>query len=120
MKKVKYCLLVLTLFLVSCYNDIDDVNIYGKITDSISQKPIENVRVHIICWRYGNTPDGSYTGQDSITVTTNKEGRYSHNFNKGAFIEIKTSISGYQDRHESTDITTKNNTMDLKLKSNDK
>lgn len=103
---------------MSCYKDIDDVNITGIITDSITKKPLQDVKVSIICWRYGNTPDGSYTGQDSITVTTNTEGKYSHNFNKGAFIEIKTAISGYQGRHESTDVTTKNNTMDLKLKSN--
>lgn len=101
---------------MSCYKDIDDVNIKGIITDSITKRPLENVKVSIICWRYGDTPDGSYTGQDSINVTTDREGKYSYNFNKGAFIEIKTAISGYQSRHESIDITTKNNTMDLKLK----
>lgn len=105
---------------MSCYQDIDDVNITGIITDSITQRPLEDVKVSIICWRYGNTPDGSYTGQDSITVNTDREGKYSHNFNKGAFIEIKTAISGYQSRHESTDVTTKSNIMDLKLKRNDK
>jgi len=120
MKNCKYYLILLVFSLMSCYEDINDVSITGLITDSVTEKPLENVKVSIVCWRYGNTPDGSYTGQDSVTVITNKEGEYSHNFKKGAFIEIKTSISGYQNRHESTDVTTKSNTMDLKLKSNNK
>jgi len=108
----------LAFCLISCYKDVDNININGLIIDSETEKPLENVKVSIVCWRYGNTPDGSYTGQDSVTVSTDKKGMYSHNFNKGAFIEVKTAISGYQNRHESTDVTTKSNTMDLKLKSN--
>lgn len=115
MKYSKYYLILLTFFLISCYKDIDNVNITGVITDSITEKPLENVKVSIICWTYGNTPDGSYTGQDSVTVITNKEGRYNHNFNKGAFIEIKTTIPNYQSQHKSTDVTTKENVIDLKL-----
>lgn len=116
MKKVKYTWILLVFSLFSCYQDIDQINIEGTITDHLTEKPIENVEVSIICWRYGNTPDGSYTEHDSITVITNNEGKYRCYFKKGAFIEVKTTILGYINQHVSTDLTSKNTTIDLKLK----
>lgn len=113
---MKYFLIISIFCLTSCYNDIHNIRIQGIIKDSISKKPIQNVRVSIICWKYGNTPDGSYTGKDSVTIFTNKDGLYRYNFNKGAFIEIKTFSENYVNQHEIRDIIDKQNTIDINLR----
>jgi hypothetical protein len=89
----------------SCYNDVQHVQIHGTITNSLSKKPIENVKVSIVCWNYGKSPDGSYTDKDSVIVTTNKDGHYKSNFKKGAFVEIKTYNNGYKTGFKSDEIT---------------
>ncbi|WP_428229481.1 hypothetical protein [Flavobacterium sp.] len=102
---MKYLMLIISIFVfTSCYNDVQNVRIHGTIADSISKKPLENVKVSIVCWNYGKTPDGSYTGKDSIIVTTNKDGHYKYNFEKGTFFEIKACNNGYKIGFKSDEI----------------
>jgi hypothetical protein len=103
---MKYLVLMISIFVfTSCYNDVQNVQIHGTITDRLSKKPIENVKISIVCWSYCKTPDDSYTGKDSVIVTTNKDGHYKSNFEKGAFVEIKAYKDGYKTGFESEEIT---------------
>jgi hypothetical protein len=113
---MKYLAIIIILIFTSCYNDVKNVQIHGTIKDSLSNKPIENAKVSIVCWNYGKTPDGSYTGRDSIIVTTSKDGLYKCNFQKGAFVEVKAYSDGYQTGFKSDDITNEEIIIDLDLK----
>nr|WP_199001308.1 hypothetical protein [Flavobacterium sp. ASV13] len=116
---MKYLGIFISIFLfTSCYNDVKNIKIEGTIIDSISKKPIENAEVSIICWSYGKTPDGSYTGEDSIKVITDKKGRYESNFKKGAFIEVKSKKDNYKTGFVSEDITDNKVIIDFKLAPN--
>jgi hypothetical protein len=114
---MKYLLIIISFFLfASCYNDVKNVQIEGTIVDSVSKKTIENAEVSIVCWSYGKTPDGSYTSQDSVIVTTNKDGLYKSNFEKGAFVEIKAYKDGYKTGFKSEEIIDNEVIINLDLK----
>lgn len=113
---MKYLGIFISIFLfTSCYNDVKNVQIQGIILDSITKKPIENVEVSIVCWSYGKTPDGSYTSQDSIKISTDKKGIYKTNFQKGAFIEVKSNKDGYKTSFKSEDVTENKVVINLNL-----
>ncbi len=109
---MKYLSLLL-LTLVSCYTDVKNIEIKGQILDNQLKRPISHSSITIICWSYGNTPDGSYTKQDSLNVTSDSKGNYRGDFEKGAYIEIKTSARDYHDDYEAFDITTSKNDIDI-------
>ncbi|WP_394775771.1 hypothetical protein [Flavobacterium sp.] len=112
---MKYLAIIIILIFTSCYNDVKNVHIHGTIKDSLSNKPIENAKVSIVCWNYGKTPDGSYNGKDSLIVTTDKEGHYKSNFEKGTFVEIKVDNIGYKTGFKSDEITDNEVVIDLDL-----
>lgn len=112
-RHMKYLSLLALLALVSCYTDVKNIEIEGQILDHQSKRPISNSTITIICWSYGNTPDGSYTKQDSINVTSDNDGNYQGDFKKGAYIEIKTSAKDYLNNHETFDVTTSKNHIDI-------
>lgn len=113
---MKCLVLMISIFVfTSCYNDVQNVQIQGTISDCLSKKPIENVKVSIVCWNYSKTPDGSYTGIDSVIVATNKDGHYKSNFEKGAFVEIKAYKNKYKTGFKSDEITDNQTIINLDL-----
>lgn len=112
--KYPYIIPILMLFF-SCNKDIQDITIQGTILNN-NNKPISNVNVTLICWKYGNSPDESYSESETKIVITDEKGRYKVNFDKGAFVEIKLSLDGYIEIHESKEIYNKKNTINITLK----
>lgn len=120
-KKMKYyCLILTTLIFLSCRGDILDITVHGVVKDADTDIPIKNADVTIICWKYGDTPDESYTEDETKIVTTDGNGEYSVEFDKGAYLEVKVSSDGYIDSHISEEIYQKDNSMDVPLKVNQK
>lgn len=117
MKKInKDILFAFTLFfLQSCYSDVEDLTIMGTVIDKRIDMPIENASIKIICWKYGDTPDGSYTSEETVITTTNSKGEYEWTFGKGAYIEVETSVDGYKPIHEVSEVHSKNVRIDLML-----
>ncbi|MCC9070170.1 hypothetical protein LNQ49_00935 [Flavobacterium sp. F-65] len=115
---MKYLAIIIIFIFASCYNDVGNIQIQGTIKDGLSKKPIGNAEVSIVCWSYGKTPDGSYTGKDSIFIIASKDGFYKCNFEKGAYIEVKVYSDGYQTGYKSDDIVNEKNIIDFDLKPN--
>lgn len=113
--KYLYMALVFLIFL-SCNKDVENITIQGVVKDVDTKEVIKNVDVIIVCWKYGNSPDESYTEDEEITTKTDGKGEYKFNFDKGAFIEVKVSVNGYIDGHETKEIYQKKNSIDILLK----
>ena len=103
------------MIFMSCNNDIKNLEIKGMVKDAVTKTPIEGIEITIICWKYGNSPDESYSEDETITVKTNKQGFYEYTFDKGAYIEIKVSDSKYKKVHETKEVYSKKNNIDLFL-----
>lgn len=100
----------------SCNKDIQDIIIQGTVHNAENKEPISGVEVTVICWKYGNSPDESYSEDETKVVTTDSEGKYKVNFDKGAFVEVKVSLENYNMGHESREIYDKKNTINIPLK----
>ena len=111
---IKYFVVWLVL-LQSCYSDVNEISIRGVVTDKETGNPIEGANVEIVCWKYGDTPDGSYTEEEVVKITSDAKGAYSWTFNKGAFIEVKANKDGYLECHEAVEVNSKVLNINLKL-----
>ncbi|MGS2765245.1 carboxypeptidase-like regulatory domain-containing protein [Sinomicrobium sp. M5D2P9] len=114
---MKYCYMIfIFLSFLSCNKDVQDITVQGIVENANTDEPIKNVDVTIICWKYGNSPDQSYSENETKTVTTDNEGKYKVSFDKGAFVEVKVSLDGYADGHETKEIYQKKSTVNISLK----
>lgn len=113
--KMIIAILILAIF-VSCEKDIDNLEIKGLVIEASDKKPIENVNVKVICWVYGDSPDGSYTKVKRKVIKTDENGKYSITFKHGAYIEVKVDVPGYESYHEVKNIYTSKNVFDIVLK----
>lgn len=118
MMKNHYLIITMLIFFFSCNKDIQDVMIEGTIYAADNKKPISGVDVTVICWKYGNSPDESYSEGEIKVVKTDSRGEYKVSFDKGAFVEIKVSLDGFVMGHESREIYKKENTINVSLKKN--
>lgn len=100
----------------SCNKDIQDITIKGTVSNAETKEPISGVDVTVICWKYGNSPDESYSEDETKVIKTDIDGKYSVNFDKGAFVEVKVSLDGYIMGHESQEIYKKENKINVALK----
>jgi len=113
MKKV--FLLFFMVSFMSCQNDIENFKLNGVISNE-EGSPLEGIEVKVICWYYGNSPDQSYSGEETKKAITNNTGKYEMEFEKGAFIEILVDKSRFSKVHETLYITNKTHTFNIKMK----
>lgn len=114
---MKWCSIILVLMLfMSCHSDITDVTILGTIRDSESKKPISDVDITVICWKYRSSPDASYTDKEIIITKTDSMGEYKVVFDKAAFIMVKASFENYIEGIDSREVFNKKNGFDILLK----
>ncbi len=113
MKKI---FLILLVCFTSCQSDVENFKIKGVITSEENGYPIEEVGITFICWYYGNSPDQSYSGQETKKVFSNEHGEYEIIFDKGSFVEIKIDHNGFSSIHETTYINDKSNSLNFKMK----
>ena len=114
MKKVFMFLFMLGL--LSCQSDIENFRINGVVSNSETNSPMGETELTIICWYYGNSPDQSYSGEETKKITTDKNGKYEVAFQKGAYVEILINKNGFSKVHETQYITSKENKINIKMK----
>jgi len=78
---------------------------------------MDGIELTMVCWYYGNSPDESYSGEETKKIVTDSNGAYEVFFDKCAFIEIKIDKIGFVKVHETKYINNKNNTINIKLES---
>ncbi len=101
----------------SCNKDIQDLTIRGTVSNADTKEPIGGVDVTIICWKYGNSPDESYSEKEIKIVKTDSEGKYKVNFDKGARIDVEVNVEGFSEGHEPLKIVhKKENTVNVVLR----
>lgn len=114
---MKKLLILIAILMFSCQGkDIENLIVDGTVKNSVTGEYLQNLEVTIICWKYGNSPDQSYSEEEKVTITTNDKGKYSHTFDKGAYIEVKVNTPNFEGFHETKDIYSKKNTIDISLK----
>jgi len=113
---MKYVIIFLFFLAFSCTKDIENVTFEGKVIDYNKSNPISDVKVIFTCWKYGNSPDSSYSENETIIVKTDKNGNYQVSFDKGAFIEVKVFRYGYLGYNYSEEIFNQNNKLNIYLK----
>ena len=114
MKKLFF---IIVICFMSCQNDVENITIKGKVIDKHTKEALPNVELSIVCWYYGNSPDESYSGQETKTIITNENGEYEITFDKGAFLEVKVDRQGFKKYNESEYINGKSNTINIKIES---
>ena len=102
--------------ILSCNKDIENITVEGVVTSYETQEAFNNVDVTVICWKYGNSPDQSYSEYETKTITTDSEGKYKVTFDKGAYVEVKVNFDGYNEAHETKEIYQKKNTINISIK----
>lgn len=104
------------MFFSSCNKDVQDLTIQGTVYDADTKEPINGVDVKVICWKYGNSPDESYSEKETKVVKTDSEGKYKVNFDKGARIDVEVTLEGYLEGHVPLKIIyQKKNTINVAL-----
>ncbi|CAM1367864.1 conserved hypothetical protein [Tenacibaculum litopenaei] len=111
----KLILLFITMAFMSCNNDVENLKIKGTVKGAVTKEVLKGIEITIICWKYGSSPDESYSEDETITVKTNEQGVYEYTFDKGAYIEVKVSNPAYIDIHETKEVFSKKNKIDLFL-----
>lgn len=96
MKKITL-LIFISLIVISCTKDIENITIKGTVFNKHTQKPIKNksIQIEIECWKYGRSTDESYGEHEKKFVKIDSNGNYSVSFNKGAFVTFQISSKGY-------------------------
>lgn len=90
MKKI-FILLMLLLFL-SCQKEKKAITISGYIRDSITQQPIKDAKVTILCWYDAGWDKTDY---QSIDIVTSTNGFYQTTFDEGYKVAVASIAKGY-------------------------
>lgn len=109
-------ILPLVILFFSCNKDVQDITVEGIVRYAENKEPISGIEVAIVCWKYKNSPDESYSENETKIVRTDSEGKYKVHFAEGAFVEVQVALRGYIKGHESREIYNKKNTIDILLK----
>lgn len=105
--------------LLSCKKDVPDIYITGTVIDGKSKKPITNIEIKAICWKYGTSPDESYSIMETKITRTNNKGKYYIHFDKGSYIEIAAQLDKLNYLHKSVEINRRVNVIDFLLIENE-
>ena len=117
MKIMKYYIILMPILMLffSCNRDIKDIVVQGMVCNAENKEPIRDIDITVICWKYGNSPDESYSENETKIVKTDNDGMYEVCFDKGAFVEVKVSLENYTIWHESRQIYDKKSIINIPL-----
>ena len=113
MKNNTIILFLIILSLFGCSADIENITVTGKIVDESNESPIINAEVVILCWYENSLFDKSFKKK---TITTDKEGFFKVNFDKGHKIDIASKAKNYLPNRSYNELT--ESKLDLTLKLN--
>jgi hypothetical protein len=113
MKNNTIILFLIILSLFGCSADIENITVTGKIVDESNESPIINAEVVILCWYENSLFDKSFKKK---TITTDKEGFFKANFDKGHKIDIASKAKNYLPNRSYNELT--ESKLDLTLKLN--
>jgi hypothetical protein len=116
-------LLIGLLIYLSIYycsvQDTKNIIVSGKVYDSITQLPLENVNITIVNQRYedneGRNNFDEYLGKDVIETKTNKDGLFEAKISKSAYVWIEVNHEGYQKKISDGKYSTKKMIFNLAL-----
>ena len=103
-------LLIALTTLASC-QDRKNIVVTGQVIDETTGKPIPNAEVVVLCWYNHNIDDASFNKQ---TLTTDNEGKYQANFDKGYQVDVASKSTGYQPNRSYNEL--KDNIIEVNLK----
>lgn len=111
----KYTLLLFTLLLLcGCDGNYRGVVINGKAIDHITNKPVSNAKVNIVCWVY----DMEIWASRKVIkdTTTNDQGEFKFLFGKGEAFDIVVKHVQYESLKYSKTLRSNINTENFSLK----
>lgn len=82
----------LILLLSNCSGNKRRLIFDGIVIDSLTQKPISNAKITLLCWRKVDVDDETY---DKVDTVTDSNGRFSLKFEKGFKMDIASVANGY-------------------------
>ena len=110
-------LLMLSLFELGCDEQAMNergISIIGCVTDSLTNKPIPNAKVTLLCWYYAGWDKTDYVSIDTIT---DKNGCFSATLEKGYKAYVACVAPNYYPTLKSSDkVHSKPVEISLKLK----
>lgn len=103
----------LILLLGGCDGNYKNVQIEGLVSDKVSGRPIYNAKIVVKCWVYDTNRWESQTVEKS--TITDKNGRFSVNFNKGEALDVVVTSDTYREYRESITLEKNAYSFDIKL-----
>ena len=110
-------LFIVSLFCLGCNEqnmNEKEINIQGCVSDSLTNNPIPNAKVTLLCWYHAGWDKTDYLYIDTIT---DKNGCFSANFEKGYKAIVASVASNYYPALKSSEkVSDKPVEMSLKLR----
>lgn len=105
-------ILLMILCLVCCNRSVKDIEIQGVVIDKISGKTIDGAKLMVLCWRWSKIEmnDEEYSKRE---LHTDKNGKFSMNFEMGHRLDIAAFAKGYEISRFSQKLT--KGTLDLTI-----
>lgn len=115
MKRKAVLILLISILLASCQRDYENVLVYGKVTDWVTEKPIAGLEIIVENWAYDDSPDQSYALQEQFKVKTNSEGYYEKQLDKSNFVVLYIKHPVYGEKVETLYVSANGDEKNIEL-----
>jgi hypothetical protein len=86
--KIKIILLLITIFLISCNEDIENVTIEGYVYTTNSKKAIPNQTLYLVNYYYEGGDYDAYGNDEVHKIITDEKGYYKIYLRKSAYVQL--------------------------------
>lgn len=112
MKSIRILIFIFSLFFCVSCKDINNVTVSGQVLDQVTNKPISNAEVVVLCWYTTSIDDVSFAKK---TVFTDSKGMYRVQFDKGHNIDVASQSKGYNPARSYVELSSNEIVANLKL-----
>jgi uncharacterized pyridoxamine 5'-phosphate oxidase family protein len=95
----------------SC-RDRKNIVVTGQVIDQLTNKPIPNAEVVVLCWYMNGIEEASFKKQ---TITTDINGKYNTHFQEGHQIDVASKAKDYNPYRSYNELSDNKINIDLKL-----